>query len=62
MKIAVASDHAGYPLKDMVVDLVGGIGHKVLDLGPTKSILSTITPITPATWVRRSSTATPSAV
>jgi ribose 5-phosphate isomerase B len=33
MKIAVASDHAGYPLKDLVVDLVGKLGHVVVDLG-----------------------------
>lgn len=33
MKIAVACDHAGFPLKDVVVDTVRKSGHEVLDLG-----------------------------
>jgi ribose 5-phosphate isomerase B len=33
VKIAVAADHAGYPLKCIVVDDLRGAGHEVSDLG-----------------------------
>jgi len=33
MKIAVACDHAGFPLKDKVLGAVRAAGHEVLDLG-----------------------------
>ena len=33
MKIACAFDHAGFPLKPMVVETVTAAGHEVLDLG-----------------------------
>ncbi|MGB7876188.1 MAG: ribose 5-phosphate isomerase B [Anaerolineales bacterium] len=33
MKIAVACDHAGFPLKDQVLAAVRAGGHEVLDLG-----------------------------
>ena len=33
MKIAVACDHAGFPLKKMVLETVCSFGHTVLDLG-----------------------------
>lgn len=33
MKIALASDHAGYPLKDHLVTYLRQQGHEVLDLG-----------------------------
>ncbi len=33
MRIAVAADHAGFPLKAMVIDTVRAAGHEVLDLG-----------------------------
>ena len=33
MKIAVACDHAGFPLKDVVLNAVRAAGHVVLDLG-----------------------------
>jgi ribose 5-phosphate isomerase B len=33
MKIACAFDHAGFPLKAMVVDTVVAEGHEVIDLG-----------------------------
>lgn len=33
MKIALASDHAGYPLKQHLVDYLTKQGHEVLDLG-----------------------------
>ena len=33
MKIAVASDHAGYALKQQVADHLRGLDHEILDLG-----------------------------
>jgi ribose 5-phosphate isomerase B len=33
VKVAVACDHAGFPLKDFVLDAVRAAGHEVLDLG-----------------------------
>jgi ribose 5-phosphate isomerase B len=33
MKIAVASDHAGFPLKQIVLDVIRQAGHESLDLG-----------------------------
>ena len=33
MKIAIAADHAGYPLKDHVIEAVRGCGHTPIDLG-----------------------------
>lgn len=33
MKIAVACDHAGFPLKDVVLEAVRAAGHEILDLG-----------------------------
>jgi ribose 5-phosphate isomerase B len=33
MKIAVACDHAGFPLKEMVLEAVRRAGHEPLDLG-----------------------------
>lgn len=39
MRIAVAVDHAGYPLKDTVIDAIRALGHTVQDLG-TDSTLS----------------------
>jgi len=33
MKIAVASDHAGFPLKATILDVIRSAGHDVLDLG-----------------------------
>ncbi len=33
MKVAVACDHAGFPLKEMVIAAVKAAGHEVLDLG-----------------------------
>jgi ribose 5-phosphate isomerase B len=33
MKIAVACDHAGFPLKELVLEVVRNAGHSPLDLG-----------------------------
>ncbi|MEO6966412.1 MAG: ribose 5-phosphate isomerase B [Acidobacteriaceae bacterium] len=33
MKIAIASDHAGFPLKEEIREYMAGLGHEVLDLG-----------------------------
>lgn len=33
MKVAVASDHAGYPLKARVIEELEKLGHQTLDLG-----------------------------
>jgi ribose 5-phosphate isomerase B len=33
MRIAVASDHAGFPLKDLVIQVVREAGHEPVDLG-----------------------------
>ncbi len=33
MKVAVACDHAGFPLKHVVLEAVRAAGHEVLDLG-----------------------------
>jgi len=33
MRIACAFDHAGFPLKELVLDLVTGLGHEAIDLG-----------------------------
>jgi len=33
VKVAVACDHAGFPLKDTVMDAIRKAGHEVIDLG-----------------------------
>jgi len=33
MRIACAFDHAGFPLKALVLELVTGLGHEAIDLG-----------------------------
>jgi len=37
MRIAVGSDHRGHAIRTKVVELVQGLGHEVLDLGPMTS-------------------------
>jgi ribose 5-phosphate isomerase B len=37
MKIAVACDHAGFPLKDVVLDAIRANGHEPIDLGTDSS-------------------------
>lgn len=44
MKVAIGSDHAGYPLKAEIVPYLAELGHEVLDLG-TNSTDSTDYPI-----------------
>lgn len=36
-KIYIASDHAGYEIKDFVKELVKSLGHKIVDLGPNSA-------------------------
>ena len=38
MKIAVACDHAGFPLKDAVLAAVRGEGHEIIDLGTDSTV------------------------
>jgi len=33
MKIVIGSDHAGFPLKNVIGDLIRSLGHSVLDVG-----------------------------
>jgi ribose 5-phosphate isomerase B len=33
MRIAVAADHAGFPLKSIVIDTIKNAGHEVIDFG-----------------------------
>lgn len=33
MKVAIACDHGGFPLKQRLIDVVESLGHEVLDLG-----------------------------
>ncbi len=33
MKVALAADHAGLPLKEEIAEVVASLGHEVLDLG-----------------------------
>jgi ribose 5-phosphate isomerase B len=40
VKIAIASDHAGYPLKALLVDELAALGHVVVDLGAGDSTTS----------------------
>jgi ribose 5-phosphate isomerase B len=35
VRIAIASDHAGFPLKALLADLMAAEGHDVVDLGTT---------------------------
>ncbi len=37
MKIAIGSDHAGYPLKQQLVELLRDQGHEVIDVGTTNA-------------------------
>jgi len=33
MKVAIGADHAGFPLKGQVLEVVRGLGHEAIDLG-----------------------------
>ena len=37
MKIAIAADHAGYDLKQVIGHFMGSLGHEVIDLGTANS-------------------------
>ena len=37
MKVAVASDHAGFPLKARVIEELGRLGHTAVDLGTSST-------------------------
>jgi ribose 5-phosphate isomerase B len=37
MRVAVAADHGGWPLKDTVIATVRGAGHEPIDLGTTSA-------------------------
>ena len=34
MRVAVAADHAGFPLKDQLMEVIRNAGHEVVDCGP----------------------------
>lgn len=36
MRIAVGNDHAGYPLRAVVLEVIHSLGHQVLDFGTTE--------------------------
>ena len=38
MKIAIAADHGGFPLKADIVELLTQAGHEPIDLGPHEYI------------------------
>ena len=38
MKVAVGADHAGFPLKDRMMDVIRGAGHDVVDCGAEKLV------------------------
>jgi ribose 5-phosphate isomerase B len=38
VKVAVACDHAGFPLKQIVMDVVSKAGHAVIDLGTDSTV------------------------
>lgn len=38
MKVAVGADHAGFPLKDRMIDVIRAAGHEVVDCGAEKLI------------------------
>jgi ribose 5-phosphate isomerase B len=38
VKVAVGADHAGFPLKDRMMDVIRGAGHDVVDCGAEKLV------------------------
>lgn len=40
MRIAVATDHAGFPLKDAVIEAINNAGHEMIDLGVNDASIS----------------------
>ena len=55
-KIGIASDHAGYEMKEFLVGYLNAMGYEVLDFGATRPRAST-TPTSPTRWPKRSKTA-----
>ena len=51
-KIGIASDHAGYEMKEFLVGYLSAMGYEVLDFGAHST-----TPTSPIRWPRRSKTA-----
>ena len=37
MKFYIATDHAGYAIKEFTKDIVKSLGHKIIDLGPNSA-------------------------
>jgi len=37
MKLAVAADHAGFPLKELIIEGLHKLGHETIDLGTTST-------------------------
>lgn len=35
MKIVIASDHAGFPIKEILIPFIRELGHEIIDLGPS---------------------------
>jgi len=38
VRVAVAADHAGFPLKERMMDTIRSAGHQVVDCGPEKLV------------------------
>ena len=38
MKVAVGADHAGFPLKDRMIDMIRAAGHEVVDCGAERLV------------------------
>lgn len=38
MKIAVGADHAGFPLKERIIDTIRSAGHQIIDCGAEKLV------------------------
>lgn len=38
MKVAIGADHAGFPLKDRIIESIRGAGHQVIDCGADRLI------------------------
>ena len=50
MKIAVAADHGGFEMKQVLVARLRSVGHEVTDFGATRLIPTTTTLTTSSHW------------